>query len=111
MDQGVAHEVDAAPLPGGAEDPADSRLDALMGVGDHQLDAPKASACQLAQELSPESRSLRGTDVHAQNLAAAIGIDANGDNHSHRDNASVLTDLQVGRIDPDIRLVALDWTL
>jgi hypothetical protein len=48
MDHGVVNEVDAAPLPGGAENLADSRLEALMDAANRQLDAPQASARQLA---------------------------------------------------------------
>ncbi len=39
MGEHVAHEVHAAALPGGAEDLGDGGLEALMGVGDDQLDA------------------------------------------------------------------------
>ena len=48
MDHGVVNEVNAAPLPGGAENLDDSRLEALMDAADRQLDAPQASARQLA---------------------------------------------------------------
>ena len=43
MGQHVAHEVDAAALPGGAQHLGDRGLDALMGVGDDQLDAAQAA--------------------------------------------------------------------
>ena len=73
MRQHVAHEVDAAALPGGAEHLGDGGLDALMGVGDDQLDAAQAAARQLAQELRPDRLGLRGADLHAQHLAPAVG--------------------------------------
>jgi hypothetical protein len=47
MSQRIAHEVHAAPLPGGVEDLADGGLDALMGVGDNQLDAAQSAAASL----------------------------------------------------------------
>ena len=48
MDHGVVNEVNAAPLPGGAENLADSRLKALMDAADRQLGTPQASARPLA---------------------------------------------------------------
>jgi len=54
MGQDVAHEVDAAALPCGAKHPSDSGLNALIGIGDHQLHASEASAGQLAQELDTD---------------------------------------------------------
>jgi hypothetical protein len=46
--QRVAHGVDPAALPGGVHQLADGCLDALMGVGDGQLDAAQAAPPQLA---------------------------------------------------------------
>jgi predicted thioesterase len=60
MSQRIAHEVHAAPLPGGVEDLADGGLDALMGVGDNQLDAAQFRGGQLAQERRPERLGLEG---------------------------------------------------
>lgn len=51
MRQGIAHEVNAAPLPGGGEHLGNGGLDPLMGIGDDQLDAAEAPPRQLAQEL------------------------------------------------------------
>ncbi len=50
MGQHVAHEMDAIALPSGAQHLGDGSLDALVGVGDHQLDATQAPTRQLAQE-------------------------------------------------------------
>ncbi len=64
-------------------------LDAFMrGVND-ELDAAQAAARQLAQEPGPQGLGLREADVHAQNLAASVRVDANGDNDRHRDDAAV----------------------
>jgi len=41
---------------------ADRRLDALMGVGDDELDAAQAAAGELAQEHGPERLGLGGAD-------------------------------------------------
>ena len=81
MGQGVAHEVHAAALPGGAQHFGDGRLDALVGVGDHQLDAAQAAPRELAQELGPEGLGLRRADIHAEHFAPPVAVDADGDDH------------------------------
>jgi hypothetical protein len=58
MGERIAHEVHPAALPAGAEHARDGRLDALMGVRDHQLDAGEATPLELAQELDPEERGV-----------------------------------------------------
>ncbi len=63
MGADIAHEVDAAALPGGVEYLGDSALDADMGVRDDQLDATQASAGELAQELRPDWLSLGSADL------------------------------------------------
>ncbi len=42
-----------------------------------ELEAPSAAPSQLAQELGPEGLGLRGADIHAQNLAPSVRVDAN----------------------------------
>src|SRR6202035_4436613 len=76
MGQCVAHEVDAAPLPTGIGHLGDGGLDALMSIGDNELDAAQAAAGELAQERSPERLGLGGTDVHAEHLAPAVAVNA-----------------------------------
>jgi hypothetical protein len=88
MGQHVAHEVDAAALPGGVEHLGDGRLDALMGVGDDQLDAAQAAPGELAQEGGPEGLGLRRADLHAQHLAPAVAVDADRDDDGDRDDAA-----------------------
>jgi hypothetical protein len=102
MGQDVAHEVDAAALPGGGEDLGDGGLDALVGIGDHQLDAAQAAPRQPAQEGGPEGLGFGGADIHAQHLASPIGIDTDRDDDGDRDNAAGLADLQVGGVDPQV---------
>ena len=87
MGQEVAHEVYAAALPGGIQDPGGGGLEAFMGIGDHQLDAAQAAPGQGAQELGPEGLGLRGADGHAQDLTPALVVDRHGDDHGDRDNA------------------------
>jgi site-specific DNA recombinase len=92
--------VHATALPGGPEHLGHRGLDALMGVRDHELHPGQAAALELAQELGPEGLGLRGADVHAQHLAAAVGVHRHGDGHGDGDDAAVLADLHVGRVDP-----------
>src|SRR6185295_5636610 len=42
-------------------------LQALMRVGDDELDATQAASRQLAQELRPDRLGFRRADLHAQN--------------------------------------------
>src|SRR6185437_1186775 len=108
MRQRVAHEVDAAALPAGVEHLGDGGLDALVGVGDDEFDAAQTAAGELAQKRRPERLGLGGTDVHAENLAPAVTVDANRDDHRDRYDAAILAHLHIGGVDPQIRPVALD---
>lgn len=60
--QRVAHEVDTAALPGGADDACDGGLQTLVGVGDHQLHAFEAPPDEVAQESRPEGFGLARAD-------------------------------------------------
>ena len=89
----------------------DRGLQPLVGVGDDELHAAQAAAGELAQELDPERLGLRRADVHAEHLAPAVGVDADRDDHRHRDDPPVLAHLQVGRVDPEVGPVALQRPL
>ena len=89
MGEHVAHEVHAAALPGGVQHLGDGGLQALVGVGDDQLDAAQAAPRELAQEVGPEGLGLRGADLHAEHLAPAVAVDADRDDHRDRDDAAV----------------------
>jgi len=102
MGQRIAHKMNAAALPCGAQHLGDSGFDTFMGIGDHKLHAAQAAPRQLAQELRPDRLGFRGADLHAQHLAPAVGIDAHGDDDGDRDDAPATADFQVGRVDPDI---------
>src|SRR5450755_2612018 len=97
-----------AALPGGFEDLGDGRLDALVAVADHQLDATQAAPVQAAQELGPEGLGFRVPDLQAEHLALALGVDPHRHYHGHAHDASGLPGLHVGRVDPQVRPVALD---
>src|SRR6516165_9482435 len=102
MRQGIAHEVHTAALPGGIEHFGNGRLDALMGIGDYELDTTQPAACQLAQEGSPKRLGFRGADVEPENFAAPIAVDADRDNDGDGDDAAVLAYLHVGGVDPQV---------
>ncbi len=62
----------------------------------------QAAPRKLSEELGPEVSSLRHPDVHAQDLAPAVVVHADRDDHRHRDDAAVLADLQIRGVDPDV---------
>src|SRR5215211_2199200 len=99
----------ATALPGGAEDAPDRRLQPLMGIGDHQLDAREAALGQAPEECAPESLGLGGADVQPDDLAAALGIDGHGDYRRHGDDAPALALVQVGGIEPEVGPLPLQW--
>ncbi len=72
MRQHIAHEMNPATLPCGAENLGDGRLEAFVRIGDDELDAAQSAPGQLAQELGPDRLGLRGADLHAQHLAPAV---------------------------------------
>src|SRR5512134_593470 len=82
----IAGPVHPAALPGGAEDADDRRLQPLMGVGDHQLDAGKAASLEALQEVRPEHLGLRRADVQTDDLAPAVGVDGDGNYRRDRDD-------------------------
>jgi hypothetical protein len=69
--QRIAEEVHGATLPGAAQHLGDGLLEALVGVGDHQLHARQAAADQAAQELPPERLGLGRTHIQADDLTLA----------------------------------------
>jgi len=84
----VAHEVDAAALPGGVQHLGDGGLDAFRGIGNHQLDATQAAAGELAQERGPERFGLGGADIKPENLEAPVAVDSDRDDYGDRDDAA-----------------------
>jgi hypothetical protein len=55
-------------------------------------------------------RDVGGAD-RAQHLPPAVAVDADGDDHRDRDDMAVLTDLHVGRVEPEIGPVAFNRPL
>src|ERR1700738_3820707 len=69
-------------LPRGVQDLADRALDAFVRIRDDKLDAAQTAPGELAQERGPERLRLRWTDIHAEDLAPAIAVDAHRNDHS-----------------------------
>jgi hypothetical protein len=107
----VPHEVSPTALSGCGQHRRDGRLDALMAVKDDQLDAAKAAPRQLAQERGPEGLGLGRADIHTQDVAPSVAVDADSDDDRHRDDPSGLAHLHLGRVDPETGPVILDETI
>ena len=112
--QRVAHEMNAAALPGGAQHLGDGRLEALVGIGDHQLDAPQAPAREAAQVVALEGLGLRRANGQARDLAPAFCVDGHSDYRRHRDDPPGLAQFDASEIEPETGSVPLDqphlWT-
>ncbi len=77
-----------------------------MGIGDDELHTAHTSTREPTQELRPERLGFGSADSHAQNLAPAIGLDADGDD-GNGNNATTAPDLQIDGIDPETGSIAL----
>src|SRR5262249_1695013 len=62
----------------------------------------------LRRKAVPERLGLGRTDVETENLAPAVCVDADRNDHGDRYNAPVLPHLHVGGVDPQIGPVAFD---
>jgi hypothetical protein len=51
-----------------------------------------------------------GADIEPENLAPAVAVDPDRDDHGNRDAATLLAHLHIGRIDPQVGPVAFDRT-
>ena len=66
---------------------------------------------QRAQEFRPEGLGLRGADAQADDLTAAFGVRRHCDYGRDRHDPSVLTDLEVGGVQPEIGLLPGQWAV
>ena len=82
----------------------------LKGTRDDKLDAAGAASRQFVQEFRLHRLYLGRAYLHAQHLEPAVGVDADGDDQSDRENAATETSLQVGGVNSKIRPFSLDWT-
>ena len=106
--QSITHPMHAAALPAGAEHAGDRVAQAVIGIGDHQLDALEATLDQALQESRPERLGLRGTDGEPDDLASTFGRDRHGDDRCHRDDAAAIAHFEVSGVEPQIRPFTLD---
>ena len=99
----VAHEVDAAPLPGGAlEDLAERADEPGVGVGDDELDARDAAVPDPAEEGEPGVVRLGVDDVDAEDAAPPARVAADRRDDRRGGHAALPATLHVGRVQPDI---------
>ena len=104
----VGHEVGPAPLPGRlGQHRRDRRLDATVGVGDHQLDAGSPRATKRAQKGRPGGAVLSGHDVEAEDLPSTLGVGGCGDDHRDVHHPAALSDPLGHRVDPQVAIGAL----
>jgi hypothetical protein len=81
---------------------------AVISIGDHQLDALETALDQALEESRPERLSLRGTNAETDDLAPAFGCDRHGDYRRDRDDAAAVADLEIGGVEPQIRRFPVD---
>ena len=86
--QGVTHPMNSAPLPGRTEHPGDRVAQAVVSVGDYQLDALETALDQALQKSRPERFGFGRAETQADDLAPAFGRDRHGDYRSDRDDAA-----------------------
>src|SRR3954454_6961935 len=70
-----------------------------------------AAAYQTAQKLNPEGGGFRLTQAEPEDLAAAVLVDAGGDYCRDRHDAAILADLDVGRVEPEVGPLAVQWPI
>src|SRR4029077_3117312 len=96
------------PLPCRAEHTGDRVAQAVVSVGNHQLDTLETALDQAFEESRPERFGFGRAETQADDLAPAFGCDRHGDYRSDRDDAAAVADLEVGRVEPEIRPLAVD---
>jgi len=79
-----------------------------VSVGNHQLDALETALDQALEESRSERFGFGRAKTQTDDLAPAFGRDRHGDYRSDRDDAAAVADLEVGRVEPEIRPLAVD---
>src|SRR5205814_418637 len=100
--------VDRAALPGTAKDLSDCVLQALVRVRDDELHAGQAAPDEAAQEVAPERLRLRFPAVEADHLPSPRLVHAVRDHQALAHDAAAVTDLLDLRVEPDVRIAALE---
>ena len=81
---------------------------AVVSVGDHQLDALETALDQALQKSRPERFGFGRAETQADDLAPAFSRDRHGDYRGDRGDATAIADLEVGRVEPEIRPLAVE---
>ena len=108
--QQVPGEMDPAALPAAALELASDRLgQAHVGVAHHELDASQAAFFERGNERTPEALALAVTHLEAQQLPAAVGVDAHGDDHGSGADLQGLAEpaVKVGGIEVEVGVASL----
>lgn len=99
----VSHEVDGAPLPGGAlEGLLDRAPEALVGVGGDEPRVPYAPLPDPAEERRPRVVALGADDAHAQHVPPSLRVAAYRGGHGRRRHAPGAAALHVGGGEPQV---------
>lgn len=69
---------------------------------------PRPRLTSPLRKADRERLGLRRANAEPDDLAAALGVDGDGDYRRDRDDAAAVADLQVGRAEPQIRPFAVD---
>src|SRR4051812_20144751 len=81
-----------------------------MRIRDHQLHATQAAAKHALEESRPECLGFRRADVQSDDLPLTLGVRSHGDYRRDGDDPAALALLEVGRVKPEIRPFAGQWT-
>src|SRR5277367_2473176 len=85
--QSVTEEMDIATLPDSfGQDFANGRPKPRMIVGDDQFHAVQSARLEAAQKVAPARTAFAMGQLDAKNLAAAVPVDADGNQHGLTDN-------------------------
>ena len=100
---GVLLEMELAALPEhGGKDGAAGGGKAGVVIADEKLKASQAALLEALEEFAPVDFGLAEGDADAQDLAFAIGSDAEGDEHRTVEHAAAVTDFFVTGIEDDV---------
>ncbi len=82
-----------------------------MVVADHKPQAAQSAGSEAAEEVGPERLGLDLADVQADDLAVPGFGDGVGDDEGFADDATVVSDLDVLGVEPEVGVGRLEWAL
>src|SRR5207248_11426209 len=71
-------------------------------------DAAQPALSQALDKARPERLGFGWTNAEADNLAPALGVHCHGDYRGDRDDTAAISDLQVRRVEPQIRPLSFE---